>query len=332
MHIFTQMRVTALALAALLLSPAARADAPQLPAPAVVRHAGVAPHHNDAGDIKRGLRNEVETSNWSGYAIGNFRTGELYRAAEATWTVHLVGYVRPRPVCHTYVYAGVTHEYCGQQHPPWEYSSSWVGIGGYCENARCTAVDQTLIQLGTEQDIASDGKTTQYYAWIEMLPNYPLLISPKFPNCNDLSCAYSVSPGDVITASLACQSNCTPGSEQTWLLAMTNRTKNWSWSTTVTYASSLLSAVWIQEAPATSNSILPLANFAKVSFDPTVNNGAAPNFGLGKAGRVGPDAVLMVNPHGETSNPSIAEMSPILDAFSTCWGNNISAIAGCRAP
>ena len=326
------MRVAAVAFVAVLLGTAAPADTSEPQSLAPVKHAGIVAHRNEDGSIKRGIRNEIETSNWSGYAIANFASGTLYTAAQATWTVPKVVYVRPAVVCHFYLYAGVRHQYCGQQHPPWEYSSSWVGIGGYCENANSTSVDQTLIQLGTEQDIAADGKTSEYYAWIELLPNFPLVISPQYPNCNALSCAYRVAPGDVITASLTCQSNCTPGAEQTWLLSMTNRTKHWTWSTTVPYSSSLLSAVWIQEAPASSNGVLALADFGRTSFDPQVNNGAAPDFAPGVSGAVGPDAILMVNPHGETSNPSVAEMSPILDAFSTCWGNSIAHIAGCRAP
>jgi hypothetical protein len=41
-------------------------------------------------------------------------------------------------------------------------SSIWVGIGGL--NG-----DQTLIQVGTEQDASATGATT-YYAWYETLP------------------------------------------------------------------------------------------------------------------------------------------------------------------
>jgi hypothetical protein len=198
-----------------------------------------------------------------------------------------------------------------------EYSSSWVGIGGYCENASCTAVDNTLIQLGTEHDVSSRG-ATQYYAWVEVLPNYPILISPDYPYCDSLSCAYAVDPGDSVTASLSCKSNCNPGQTQSWYLTMKNATKGWTFSTTVSYASTLMSAERIQEAPSSSAGVLPLADFVTATFDPTVNAGSAPNFPPGANGTVGPDAMLMVDPYGETSAPSATETSANPGAFTTC--------------
>ena len=41
------------------------------------------------------------------------------------------------------------------------YSSVWVGIDGYSSN--------TVEQIGTEQDVSANGKTS-YYAWYEMYP------------------------------------------------------------------------------------------------------------------------------------------------------------------
>jgi len=291
-------------------------------------HAHIRAHRNDDGSLKRGLRNEVETSNWSGYAVANFSTGEAYTAAQASWTVPKVSYETPPPVCHTIEFRGFTRQVCTSANAEAEYSSSWVGIGGYCENAGCTAADNTLIQLGTEHDVSSRG-ATQYYAWVEMLPNYPIVISSPttYPNCNSLSCAYKVAPGDAITASLTCQSNCgNPGQTQTWNLTMRNATQKWTFSTTVSYASTLLSAVWIEEAPASSAGTLPLADFGATTFNPTVNAGSPPNFPANLG-----DAILLVDPYGETSAPSLPE-SPNLDAFTTCWGNNPNNIANCPAP
>jgi|SRR5208282_83954 len=289
-------------------------------------HAHIRAHRNDDGSLKRGLRNEVETSNWSGYAVANFSTGEAYTAAQASWTVPKVSYETPPPVCHTIEFRGFTRQVCTSANAEAEYSSSWVGIGGYCENAGCTAADNTLIQLGTEHDVSSRG-ATQYYAWVEMLPNYPILISPSYPSCESLSCAYEVAPDDDITASLSCESNCSPGKTQSWYLTMRNATQKWTFSTTVSYASTLLSAEWIQEAPSSSAGVLPLADFVTATFNPSVNAGSAPNFPPTSA-----DAILMVDPYGETSSPSPAETSPNLDAFKTCWGNNPSSITSCPAP
>jgi hypothetical protein len=253
-----------------------------------------------------------------------------YTAAQLSWLVPELSYAPPRPVCHPYSIGGQTKTICLPANAPTEYSSSWVGIGGYCENSNCTTVDNTLIQLGIGQDVSWNGQT-QSYAWIEMLPNGPVIISPSYPNCNSLSCAYPVNPGDAITASLTCQNNCTPGANQTWLMSMSNKTLGWNWSTTVPYSSTLLSAVWIQEAPLSTAGVLPLADFRTARFVPTFNNNQAPIFPPGTGNTDGVDAILMVDPYGETSNPSVAEKSPTVGAFNVCWGNNPSNIVTCPA-
>src|SRR5262252_3396681 len=140
------------------------------PAPSLIIHGPIQPHRNDDGSLARGKRNEVDTSNWSGYAVAKFETGQTYLGATATWTVPTVTFQSDA--------GGSTAE----------YSSTWVGIGGFCENALCTRVDNSLIQLGTEQDVSSTG-TTHYYAWYEMLPQFPVQIT-----------TITVSAGDSITA------------------------------------------------------------------------------------------------------------------------------------
>ena len=292
-------------------------------APLLVSHSRIQPHRDTDGTLKRGPSNELMDSNWSGYASPNFETHTTYTQAQATWTVTKVSYVRPPPTCHTYNFGSFKFQSCSSPHPQWEYSSSWVGIGGYCEDAGCSTVDNTLIQLGTEHD-ASSSNATEYYAWIEMLPNAPIVISPSYPKCNSLSCAYPVGPGDVIDASLQCTASCTLGANQTWHLHMFNETRGWKFDTDVTYASTLLSAEWIGEAPSSSAGVLPLANYGTAKFAPTVNGGTVPNFEPGTT-----DAILMVDPYGETSNPSIADS---VDIFNTCWGNNPNSIAGCPSP
>jgi Peptidase A4 family len=131
-----------------------------------------------------------------------------------------------------------------------------------------------------------------------MLPNYPLVISPRYPFCESLSCAYPVAPGDRMTASLSCQTNCdNPGQTQSWYLIMNNATQGWNFSTAVSYTSTFLSAEWIEEAPSSSAGTLPLADFATVTFHPTVDAGSLPSL-------TASDAIVMANPYGETSSPS----------------------------
>ena len=111
------------------------------------------------------------------------------------------------------------------------------------------------------------------------------------------------------------------GETQSWRLTMTDTTQNWTFSTKVNYEASLLSAEWIQEAPSSSAGILPLADYGSATFSATVNGDLSPNL-------AGMDGIAMVDPYGETSNPS----SPVsLDAFSTCWGNSRISIAACSA-
>lgn len=282
------------------------------------RHAPISVHRNDDGSLKLGPRNQaIETSNWSGYAVAYFSTAQSYTAATATWTVPAVTYKTPPKVCRTVTsFFGGTRQICTQSHPSAEYSSSWVGIGGYCENSTCSTVDNTLIQLGTEQDVSSSGET-QYYAWIETLPESESELSPS---------SYPVSPGDTITASLSCP-NCTPGATQTWTLEMTS-SRGWTYKSTVSYASTLLSAEWIQEAPSSSGGVLALADYGTASFDATANGSSLPPAGALDTSDVS-NGILMVDPYGETSAPSTLVPSSL---FNTCWGNNPSSIASCSMP
>ena len=110
-----------------------------------------------------------------------------------------------------------------------KYSSQWIGIGGLFKG------DKSLIQTGTESNSAN-GKTS-YGVWWETLPNAETPISE------------SVSPGDVISASIVCISSCVTGT-QTWTITVQDSTQGWTFTKTLSYSSSLKSAEWIEERPA----------------------------------------------------------------------------------
>src|SRR5215470_11137117 len=171
-------------------------DAPAPSRTSHIKHAPVQVHRNDDGSLARGRNLAVETGNWAGFAVANFETHVTYTAAEATWTVPTVTFTS------------------GAQ-----YSSTWVGIGGFCANLRCTRGDHTLIQLGTEQDVAADG-TTNYFSWYELLPAFPVEMG-------------AVAPGDVITASLRCVFFCTSKRGQFWELTMSSDKAGLLWSVVV---------------------------------------------------------------------------------------------------
>ncbi len=265
----------------------------------------IKPIRTPQGQALRNLKHQVTTQNWSGYAVAKYNTGMNYTSASATWVV---------PAAST---------------PPGYstgYSSSWVGVGGFCLNSSCSRVDKTLIQLGTEQD-ASSGGVTQYYAWWEALPQGSQIIH------------MTINPGDTVVASLSdgpSAGNTEGGSRsgkggrgkpggggrgQTWRLSLADQTTGESWTTTLNYNSSLASAEWIEEAPY-SGGILPLADFQTSTFDPNSANGADPNLSSS-------DGIVMADPNGQTSNVSVPDSD--LDGFNACWGNGTS-LTSCPAP
>ncbi len=233
-------------------------------------HGPIQVHRLEDGSLARGPRNEFSTSNWSGYAIGSYQTGQKYTSAGAAWVVPTVTF-------------GATQSGTDQ-----EYSATWVGIGGFCMNALCSRVDRTLIQLGTSQYVTSSGTTT-YFAWYEMLPAAPVTIS-----------SIIVHSGDKISASLQCVSSCS-AKKQNWQLSMTNNTTSQIWTQTFSYSSSLSSADWIEEAPV-SSSVLPLADFGVAGLVPFVGSSAAWN-----TLTVSANGIQMTDPWGQTSNPSATD-------------------------
>jgi len=196
------------------------------------------------GDALRTIDNQMQSNNWSGYALPKFETKVHYTAAQSTWVV-------PGAISQ-----GID-----------SFSSNWVGIGGYCKSAKCRHADAKLIQLGTESDSFAGGGS-QYYAWYEMLPAFSIVIS-----------TLPVNPGDVMTASLNCAGKCK--GKQSWTLAMTDETTGGSWSQTFTYKASKLSAEWIEEAPTGFSGILPLADFGTAIFSFSTANSATANLATG---------------------------------------------------
>jgi hypothetical protein len=178
-----------------------------------VEHAPTRLRRNPAGTLPVGSNAAFNSANWSGYLAPSQPAGQPYTSAAGRWIISSVSYITSRG-------------------SPADASSIWVGIG--------RANDQTLIQVGTEQDASATGATT-CYAWYETLPANLINLSPQ---------QYPVRPGDVVGASLQCTASCTAGATQSWTLAMTDYTAGWSWtSPNVPYASSLGSAEWILEAP-----------------------------------------------------------------------------------
>ena len=81
----------------------------------------------------RGIANQAESTNWSGYAA----TTGTYTSVSASWT-------QPAGKCSS-----------GDQ-----YAAFWVGLDGYSSS--------TVEQTGSEVDCV--GRTAEYYAWYEAYP------------------------------------------------------------------------------------------------------------------------------------------------------------------
>ena len=116
--------------------------------------------------------------------------------------------------------------------------ATWVGIGG--------ASSTDLLQAGTQAVVS--GGTVQYEAWIEMLPQ-PSQTVPL-----------TIAAGDTVTVTLTQQSGAT------WAISIDDQSSAQTYRTTVSYASTLSSAEWIEEAPSAGRGIVPLSQFGTLRF------------------------------------------------------------------
>jgi hypothetical protein len=186
--------------------------------------------------------NANSSSNWFGYNQGTLEQGsKLFTSITGDWTVPTV-----------------TQHSSGQA----EASSDWIGIGGGCIDAGCTATDSTLIQTGTEQDVDATGAAS-YSAWWELVPAPSLTISNM-----------TVSPGDHMHASL---SEVVPDSD-VWTISIQDVTRGESFSQTVPYPSTHATAEWIEETPleiGTDAGFASLPNLSNPGWTSATVNGAS---------------------------------------------------------
>ena len=130
------------------------------------------------------------------------------------------------------------------------FSATWAGIGGFSS--------QDLIQAGVSENNSLTTSLTgpQYNAWYEILPAAETPIS----GCTgDANC--TVTPGDTVSVDIH-----NIGGNQ-WSVNLKDGTR-WSYSITLTYASSGSSAEWIQEAPTLIVQTIP-EGVGTVHFGPT---------------------------------------------------------------
>ncbi|HVV25443.1 MAG TPA: G1 family glutamic endopeptidase [Candidatus Saccharimonadales bacterium] len=132
--------------------------------------------------------------------------------------------------------------------------STWIGIGG--------VTSSDLIQVGTENIVSASGQVSTS-AFYELLPAYAVTVP-----------GVSVSAGDSMSASI------TNLGGSSWKISIIDNSDGQSFSITVSYASSLSSAEWIEEDPSYSaHRQIPFDNFQAAYFagTSTVENGSAVN-------------------------------------------------------
>ncbi|HEU4978049.1 MAG TPA: G1 family glutamic endopeptidase [Solirubrobacteraceae bacterium] len=232
--------------------------------------------------VKPGLRFHAnQSSNWFGYNQGTLEQGsKLFNSITGDWTV-------PSASAHT----------AGQD----AASSDWIGIGGGCIDAGCTATDATLIQTGTEQDVTS-GKAA-YSAWWEIIPAPSITISN-----------FTVAPGDHMHASIA---EVVPDSDL-WTITLKDLTRGESFTQTIPYPSTHTTAEWIEETPleiGTNAGFSALPNLSNVPFDLATTNGQPANL---KAS----EEMQLVDSNGSViGSPSAPDSD--LDGFAACaWATS----------
>lgn len=220
----------------------ATAGASAVAGPAQHRVATVHTHkHSGLISVAHARVAASQSNNWSGYNQGALAVHKKFSAITGQWVV-------PTATQHT----------AGQA----EDSASWIGIGGGCVNAGCTVTDSTLIQTGTEQDVAKDGSAT-YDAWFELIPK---------PETEVKSVA--IHPGDTIQASI------TDSGAEVWKISLQDVTDGQGFTVTRPYPSTQDSAEWIEETPleiGVHAGLAALPNLGTVTFNNATINGKSAN-------------------------------------------------------
>jgi hypothetical protein len=183
------------------------------------------------------------SSNWSGYNQGILETGKSggFHQVSAQWVV-------PKATQHKRGRA--------------EYSATWVGIGGGCLDTACSTTDSTLIQAGSSQDVAANGKAT-YEVWYELIPGPSISIT-----------SLAVKAGDTVFVDIR------EAVDNSNVWTITVRVNGKQFSTTLSYPSTHATVEWIVETPliigTDGTGVAAMPNLTKETFSSAGVNGANP--------------------------------------------------------
>ena len=176
------------------------------------------------------------------------------------------------------------------------FSATWAGIGGF------TSSD--LIQAGVSEnnDLTTALTGPQYNAWYEILPASETPIS----GCSgDANC--TVRPGDTVSVDI----HNTGGGN--WFVGL-NDAGHWTYSITLSYASSESSAEWIQEAPTLVVQTIP-DGVGTVHFGPTSTYTQG---GAVKTIAAGSPTVIEESPVGVVNEATTSNLASDGQSFNVC--------------
>lgn len=216
-----------------------------------------------------GRDGSTQSTNWSGYAA--YQTGTTFTDVKGTW-------VQPTATC---------------PNKKRQYSSFWVGIDGY----NSSSVEQT----GTEADCLGRNRPS-YYAWYEMYPSAPVVLS------------MTIHAGDAISGEVS-------ASGTSFTLTLTNVTTGSTFTTTKTSSTAAkTSAEWVAEAPTGCTftcRVLPLANFGTVNFSGSYATGNGQTGSISNSAWTHDDITMVTS--GGATKALPGPLSPDGTAFSVTW-------------
>jgi hypothetical protein len=177
------------------------------------------------------------SSNWSGFALVPTSGAKAYSSVTADW---IVPTVKQAP---------------GTCSGGWDYSSEWVGIGGFG--------DAFLLQSGSAANVFCDigGNIAEYFPWIEWLPAAELVI---YANAQHALLPFTAGDYLIVTVTAT---NWSGGVSKNGTLSFSDVTQGWTTSLTFTAAAlggsevTGKSAEWIVERTEVNGSLATLPDY-----------------------------------------------------------------------
>jgi len=178
------------------------------------------------------------SGNWSGFALVPASGAQPFYHVTAHWTVPTV---RQAP---------------GTCSGGWDYSSQWVGIGGFN--------DSFLLQAGSAANVFCDigNNIAEYFPWLEWLPQSELVLYKNAATAT----LFPFAPGDYVIVTVFA-TNFASGVSTTGNLSFADVTQGWNVALTFSAASvggsevTGQSAEWIVERTEVGGSLATLPDF-----------------------------------------------------------------------